>query len=267
MNMTVFRKNVSDRWKATMIYVGGLAAYLLMIAAVYPTFKKTLDAKSDLLKNYPKGIMQFFGVESLNASSYSNYLTVEVFGLIWVIIMAAFVIAWTRAMISGEIHDGTMELLLAQPVARWQVMTSETLALIGGIIIVVLSTVIASIVFGAAFGAKVIYSGLAAFIPLGICLALAIAGYSLLFSAVFDQPRRAAMAAAGLTLVFYLVHFAGIYSKVVEKIDWFGIFHYYNPMKVLDSGDVPVKSVLILLAFAVVGFGAAIWVFQKKDIH
>jgi ABC-type transport system involved in multi-copper enzyme maturation permease subunit len=74
------------------------------------------------------------------------------------------------------------------------------------------------------------------------------------------------MAAAGLTLVFYLVHVGGAYSKFFEKVDWFGIFHYYDPLKVLDSGNVPAKSVLLLLAFAAVGFGAALLVFQRRDI-
>ena len=267
MNIKVLRKNLSDRWAGTLVYVLGIFGYLLMISAVYPSFKKALAAKSELLKNYPKGLLQLFGVKSLNAASFSNYITVELVGFIWVIIMAAFVIAWTRAMISGEIRDGTMELLLAQPVERWEVLVSEGTGLLGGIIAVTLATVLGIIVWGSAFGGKMAYAGYAAFIPLGVCLALAIAVYSLLFSALLDDPRRAVMASAGLTLFFYVLHFVSQYSKVVAKIDWFGIFHYYNPLAVLDGGGgVPVKSILLLLAFAVVGFGLAGWVFQRKDI-
>jgi ABC-type transport system involved in multi-copper enzyme maturation permease subunit len=87
-----------------------------------------------------------------------------------------------------------------------------------------------------------------------------------LLSALLDDPRRAVMASAGLTLLFYLIHFGGTYSRVIDKIDWFGVFHYYNPLRVLDAGTVPVKSVLALLAFAAVGFGVSLWVFQRKDI-
>lgn len=266
MNVHVLRKNLSDRWAGTLVYALGIIGYVLMLTAVYPTFKKTLTTKSALLKNYPKGILQFFGVKSINAASFSNYITVELVGFIWIIIMAAFVIAWTRAMISGEIRDGTMELLLAQPVERWEVLVSEGTGLLGGILAVTLATVLGIVAFGSAFGGKVAYAGFAAFVPLGVCIALAIAGYSLLFSALLDDPRRAAMASAGLTLFFYVLHFVSQYSKVVAKIDWFGIFHYYNPLAVLDSGGVPVKSILLLLAFAVVGFGLAGWVFQHKDI-
>jgi ABC-2 type transport system permease protein len=266
VSRSMFNKIVSERWRGTLIYALGILGYLLMIVAVYPTFKKILTAKSELLKNYPKQLLQFFGVKSLDASSFNNYITIELLGLIWIVIMAAFVIAWTRAMISGEIHDGTMELLLAQPVARWQVLTSEGLGLLVGIVALSVVTVVGSMAFGAAFGAKISFTGFAVFLPLGICLSLAIGGYSLLLSALLDDPRRAVMASAGLTLLFYLIHFGGTYSKVIDKIDWFGIFHYYNPLSVLDRGVVPVKSVLLLLAFAAVGFGASLWVFQRKDV-
>jgi ABC-2 type transport system permease protein len=266
VNLNVLRKNLSDRWRASMIYAIGILGYLLMIIAVYPTFKKTLAAKSELLKNYPKQLLQLFGVKSIDAASFNNYMTIELLGLIWVVIMAAFVIAWTRAMIAGEISDGTMELLLAQPVARWRVIVSESTGLLAGVVGLCCVTVVGTMALGAAFGARVSYAGFGAFLPLGIALALAVAGYSLFFSALLDEPRRAVMASAGLTLFFYLLHFGGTYSKVIDKIDWFGIFHYYNPMKVLDSGKIPVKSVLILLVFAAVGFGAATWVFQNKDI-
>lgn len=266
MSRTVFNKIVSERWRGTLVYALGILGYLLMIVAVYPTFKKTMTAKSQLLKDYPKAVLQFFGVKSINAASFNNYITIELLGLIWIVIMAAFVIAWTRAMISGEIHDGTMELLLSQPVARWQVLTSEGTGLLVGIVSLAVVTAVGSMALGAAFGAKVSYSGFAVFLPLGIALGLAMAGYSLLLSALVNDPRRAVMASAGLTLLFYLIHFGGTYSKVIDKIDWFGIFHYYNPLATLDSGTVPVRSILLLLAFAVVGFGLSLWVFQRKDI-
>ena len=175
MNLHVLRKNLSDRWAGTLVYSLGILGYILMISAVYPRYKKTLAAKTELLKNYPKGLLKLFGVQSLNVSSFNNYITVELVGFIWIIIMAAFVIAWTRAMISGEIRDGTMELLLAQPVERWKVLLSEGGGLLAGIVALTVVTVLGSFAFGGAFAGELSYAGFAAFMPLGICLGLAIA--------------------------------------------------------------------------------------------
>ncbi len=268
MNGSVFMKTVSERWRATTVYVLGLLGYMLMLTAVYPTFRKMLAAKSELLESYPKGFLKLFGVKSLDASSFSNYITLELLGFIWVVIMAAFVIAFARQMVAGELHDGTLELLLSQPIKRWKVLTSEGLVLLGGIVVLVVTTIVGVFAFGSAFASSggIRYAGYAAFLPVGICLAAAIAGYSVLFSVLLNDPRRAVMASVGLTLFFYLIHFAASYSKIVEKIDWFCIFHYYEPMKVIDSGNMPWKSVLCLLAFAAVGFAASLYTFQRKDI-
>lgn len=268
MNLSVLKKTVFERWRPTVVYTVGLLAYMLMLTAVYPTFRKMLTAKSELLKDYPKGLLQFFGVERIDAASFSNYITLELLGFIWVVIMAAFVIAFARQMVAGEIDDGTLELLMAQPVARWKVLTTEGAGLLGGIVILVVTTVVGMIVYGSifAYNAGVNYAGYAAFLPVGICLAAAIGGYSVLFSVLLSDPKRAVMASVGLTLFFYLLHFSASYSSILAKVDWFGIFHYYNPMQVIESGNVPLKSVLLLLTFAAVGFGLAVWAFQRKDL-
>jgi beta-exotoxin I transport system permease protein len=265
MNLNLIRKTMSDRWRSTAIYAGAIAAYLLMTTSIFPTFQK-ISGIQDIIDKYPKNLLKLFGVESFDIASFNNYVVIEFLSLIWVVIAAAYIIAFARGMVSGELSDGTMELLLAQPIERWKVLTSEGLVLLGGIVSVVVVTVLSIFFWGAIFGLKITYSGYAAFIPLGVVFFLAIAGYSIFFSAVFSDPRHSAMAAAGLTLVFYLVHFGGAYSKFFDKVDWFGIFHYYDPLKVLNSGSVPVKSILLLLAFAAVGFAAALWVFQRRDI-
>jgi ABC-2 type transport system permease protein len=265
LNLNLIRKTISDRWRSTAIYAGAISAYLLMTASIFPSFQK-ISGIQDVIDKYPKDLLKLFGVESFDIASFNNYVVIEFLAVIWVVIAAAYIIAFARNMVSGELHEGTLELLLAQPIERWKVLTSEGLVLLGGIVSLVAATVLSVFVWGAIFGLEITYSGYAAFLPLGVAMFAAIAGYSILFSAVFSDPRHSAMAAAGLTLVFYLVHFGGAYSKFFEKVDWFGIFHYYDPLKVLNSGNVPVKSVLLLLAFAVVGFGAALWVFQRRDI-
>jgi beta-exotoxin I transport system permease protein len=265
VSWNLLRKTVLDRWRGTAVYAVAISAYVLLLAGVFPTFSR-ISGIQKIFDKYPKGLAQFFGVQRFDISSFNNYLTLEFLALIWVVIMAAFIIAFARNMVAGELSEGTLELLLAQPIERWKVLTSEGLVLLGGIVFLSATTIVSIFAFGAAFGVKLSYSGYAAFLPLAIALFAAISGYSIFFSAAMRDPRKVAMGAAGLTLVFYLVHFAGTYSKVFDKIDWFGIFHYYNPQQVLDSGNVPVKDILILLAFAVVGFAASLWVFQRRDI-
>lgn len=266
MNWNLVLKTVRDRWRSTAVYAAGLFGYVLLSVGLFPTVQKMSPNIKDLMSKMSKDVLRLFGSASVDLASFNNYMVLRLLGLMWVIIAAAFVIAFARQMVAGELAEGTLELLLAQPVERWKVLSSETAVLVAGSLGIVLATVLGVFISAPVFGIKAAYSGYLAFIPLGLAMMLAIAGYSILFSVVFNDPRRAAMAAAGLTLVFYLLHFAGSYWKVVGKVDWFGIFHYYDPLKVLDSGSVPVKSVLLLCVFAAAGFGAALWSFARKDI-
>ena len=263
MNWNLIRKTVSDRRRGTLIYAGSIALYVVLICSVFPSVK---NIKQEALQNYPKNLSRLFGVQSLDLKLFNNYIVVQFLALIWVAIVGAFVISYARNMISGELEEGTLELLLSQPIERWQVLTSEGMVLLAAIVGIVVSTVLAIFVFGTLFKVGLTYGGYAAFAVLGIALFIAIGGYSFFFSALFNEHRRAVMAAAGLTLAFYLLHFAATYSRVADKIDWFGIFHYYNPFPVINGGVFPFKDILVLLLFGVVGFALALWVFRAKDI-
>ena len=265
MNWNLVRKTLIDRWKFIAAYAAAMSAWVLMLAAIFPSFQN-IKGIEDVFQSYPESLTRLFGIEKIDISSFDNLMSMELYGLMIVIIVSTFIIAFARSMVAGEIQEGTIDLLLAQPIQRWKVLTSEGAVLFGGTVAITGATVLSVYAFGAAFGIEVSYSGHAAFMLLAIALFAAIAGYSVLLSAVMREPRRVAMAAAGLTLVFYLVHFAAGYNSVVEKVDWFSIFHYYDPMKVVLSGAVPARDIFILLAFAAVFFSAALALFQRRDI-
>ena len=265
MNWNMMRKTISDRWRGTAIYAGALAAYVLMLTAMFPSFQK-MTGIEEMFEGYPEGMTRFFGVESIDITSFSNFMTMELFGLMFVIIVGAFVFSFARNMVAGELRDGTLELLLAQPIQRWKMLTSKGGVLLAGIVGIVLVTVLSVFAFGAAFGIDVSYSGYLAYLLVAIALLVSIAGYSILFSTALHRPRWVVMASVGVTLGFYMMQFVATSSESLEKLGYFTIFHYYNPLKVLDSGSVPVGDVLILLAFGAACFGASLWFFQRKDI-
>ena len=265
MNWNLVRKTISDHWRGTAIYAGALAAYVLLLTAMFPSFQKMTGVK-EMLEQYPEGMARFFGVESIDITSFNNFMTMELLGFMFVIIAGAFVFSFARYMVAGEMSDGTLELLLAQPIQRWKMLTSKGAVLLAGIVGIVLATVLSVFAFGAVLGIDVSYSGYLAYLPVATALLVSIAGYSILFSTALHRPRWVVMASVGVTLGFYMMQFAATSSESLEKLGYFTIFHYYNPLKVLDSGSVPIVDVLVLLGVGAVCFAAAIYFFQRKDI-
>ena len=265
MNWNLIRKTISDRWRGTAIYAGALVAYVLMLTAMFPSFQNLTGVK-EVLEQYPEGMARFFGVESIDFSSFNNFMTMEFLGLMFVIIAGAFIFSFARYAVAGELRDGTLELLLAQPVERWRILTSKAAVLLAGIVGLVLITVLSVLGLGSAFGIDVSYSGYLAYIPVAMALLVSIAGYSILFSTSLNRPRWVVMASVGVTLGFYMMQFAATSSQSLEKLGYFTIFHYYNPLKVMDSGTVPLWDVLVLLGVGAACFAASLWFFQRKDI-
>jgi len=265
VNWNLVRKTISDRWKGALVYAGALVAYVLMLTAMFPSFQK-MTGFQEMMDKYPESMARFFGVESIDLASFNNFMTMEFLGLMFVIIVGAFVFSFACGMVAGELGDGTLELLLAQPIERWKMLTSKAAVLLAGIVGLVLITVLSVLALGSAFGIDVSYSGYLAYLPVAIALLVSIAGYSILFSTALHQPRWAVMASVGVTLGLYMMHFAATSSQSLEKLGYFTVFHYYNPLKVLDSGTVPLWDVLFLLAFGAACFAASLWFFQRKDI-
>ena len=256
-------KTLRERWRMAAIFVGVIVAYTLLVVAIYPSIGKV---KTDYAKNIPKAFAKFFGVSNFNLTTFNNYVTLQFLSLMWVILVAAFVISMARRMVAGELKEGTLEFLLSQPVQRWKLLSVQAALLLASIVGFVLVTVGSIVAFAAAFNVGSTYGGYVVFILPACALFIAIAGYSILFSAIFRDPGRAAMAAAGLTLVFYLMNFAASYWKSVEFMGWFSIFKYYQPLDAIAKSSAPVRDILVPIGFGLVCFTAALWVFQRRDV-
>ena len=67
-------------------------------------------------------------------------------------------------------------------------------------------------------------------------------------------------------MVFFLIDFISGLFEFLEPIGPASIFHYYDPVAIALSPGFPVLDVGLLLGLAAITFGAAVLVFQRRDI-
>lgn len=104
-----------------------------------------------------------------------------------------------------------------------------------------------------------------AFLP-ALLIALAVASYSLLFSCIFLEPRKALLAAGSLTGPFYILT---ILARAVEPLKWLcnlSIFHYYEPAVIASELNVNWLGIGICVGIITLCFTAAVFVSQRRDI-
>ena len=115
---SVFAKSLRDLRRSFTGWSLGLAGYVALIVAVYPTIRDNRDLNK-LVESYPEALKAFiaFGGQA-DFTSAAGYLGSELFAFM---IPALFLVASVgngAGAIAGEEERGTLDLLLSFPRSR-----------------------------------------------------------------------------------------------------------------------------------------------------
>jgi ABC-2 type transport system permease protein len=105
----------------------GLIAFTL---AFYPSIKGN-ESYDELLKDMPEALQSFVGTQSL--TSPEGYLESQFFIFMLPLLFLIFGVSRGSDSIAGEERRGTIDLLMANPIARGRVVLEKFLALVGAI--------------------------------------------------------------------------------------------------------------------------------------
>lgn len=235
----------------------------LYAAAMVASFLSFGDPEqmNRLLDAYPAGILEAFGITDM--STIEGYLSSQVFNLA-PLALAFFPVLACAGVIAGAEERGTMDVLLGNPIPRWQIVVGCFASVAVSLLLVALLT--GAVMYSAAelTGLDLsLRASLEAVLNLWpICMFFG--GLALLCSAVFHR-RVFAVAIPGLVLlVMYLLDSAGRVSPDLEDLRPLSVFYYYGSA-ITDGMDW--THFFGLTAVALIFGGLAVLAFQRRDIY
>lgn len=265
INVNLLRQSFNDRRISLPIYAVGVAAYSVMILAIWPSMSSNLATLEQLWENYPEAIRNMFG-GNISIATFDGFLTLEYFSLMWVIIVFAFSISVATSAIAAEVEKGTMELLLSQPISRLSVIITRMIFHLAGLLIIIAATM-APIVSGAPMiGAKIDYTGVLALSFSSLLFYLALGSIAFLISAILSDRGRAVFICVGILIASYAIDILAAFNDTINKINFLSLFNYYDPYRYLHDvsfawGDLAVLTLLVISC----SVAAAVW-FERRDI-
>ncbi|MDP3061656.1 MAG: ABC transporter permease subunit [Chloroflexota bacterium] len=134
MRDSLLGKALNDLRAQVLGWGVGLGLLLAMTVALYPSIS---NLYGDMMKQLPEAMLAFFG-SMADFSTAEGYLNTEFFSY-GMLALAVFSIMAGTAALAGEEGDGTLEVLLAQPVSRTRLLLVKVVALIAataGIIVI-----------------------------------------------------------------------------------------------------------------------------------
>lgn len=124
MNRTLIKKSIRESY---LLFLGcGSVLYLFCWVRVWITSRLEMGRFQNILENLPESWQRLAPVPISDLFSYEGRIAVTYEEPVVYLMMAVWCIARSSDAVSGPLGRGTMEMLLAQPVTRRQVILTHT---------------------------------------------------------------------------------------------------------------------------------------------
>jgi ABC-2 type transport system permease protein len=252
--MIIFTRFLADRRRATLWWLAGIVALIAFTAAFWPTVRGQVSF-DQVLDDMPEAMRTMFGIDTaVSISSAPGYLQGRVFATLLPVLLIINAIGLGAAALAGSEHDGTLELILANPLSRRRLFAERGLAALAMLTIPAIAAGISIAVLGAPMGLLdgVSLSGLAGATAAAFALALLFGALAFAIGAATGRRNLAVSIPAGLAVATYLLQgllsAANAPAVALDLTPW----HWYLEHNMLIEGVAPGALALPLL----IGAGA-----------
>ncbi|PKO21209.1 MAG: hypothetical protein CVU38_15985 [Chloroflexi bacterium HGW-Chloroflexi-1] len=264
MLRNIFLKTFHDQRRSLLWWALGILSYALTIAAFYPAIRN-MPAFNELLSAAPKELMAAFVGNFTDLTSPAGYLNSQIFFMIGPLLFVIYTIGQGSRAIAGEEENGTLDLLLANPMPRWRAVAEKFGAL-------VLGTLGLAVVLwvGLAAGAVVVKMDinpvrLAEATFSAALLGLAFGALALALGCAAGNRGLSIGVASGLALATYLLNALGASVEQADPYRKLSPFYYATAADPLTNG-LNWGHVAVLMGLIAVFFATALFLFQRRDL-
>jgi ABC-2 type transport system permease protein len=258
---------LKERRRALLWWSIGIALLMVLMGAVYPSVRDSGDVFEEYLDQLPEAMVEAFGLAGASITSPEGYLVSQLYSNMYVIVLLVLGLGWAAWAIAGSESDGTLELVLANPVRRAAVALGRVLAVAAAIMLVNLVGHVVLAAYAPSVGLDeglptwaFAYAALASFAFVAVHVAATFA-----VGAATGRKGWAIGVGAGLALVGFLVNAMAGVAEVFERFrDWSPWYWLLRENPVTTApGWVNVGLPLAVSVLLVV---AGTWVFHRRDL-
>ena len=263
--IAVIFQTIRKRYLGWLTYgIIGLGLLVLYVA-LYPSLQQQAASFNQLLKSFPQPILQALGA-NVSLSSVGGLLVSKQYGLIWPLMAAFLVVSFAGGTIAGEIDNGTLGVLLAQPLSRLKIYLAKYAAGIVGLAAFVGLSITTITPVAAVFNVSVSSGAVWKLSQLGLLFGWALLSAGLMLSSFFSDRGKVYATAGGILLIMYVMNIIADLKDSLRGLKYFSAFYYFNPGTAIIDNRVDTKALWVFIAVIVVTTVVGIYQFQRRDI-
>ncbi|MGF1473625.1 MAG: ABC transporter permease subunit [Rubrobacteraceae bacterium] len=255
------RHTLGLQTRGVLIWGLVVGLYGAAMTATFTTFAADAEQMDQILEIYPQSMLDAFGISSLG--TIEAFLDSQFFYLA-PLALAFFTILAAASAIAGAEERGSIDVLLGNPLPRWQLVVGNFLA-----------TALSFVAILAIAGALTWVTALLVDVDLTLAttteaflnlwpICMFFGGVALLGSTIFHRRVLAIAVPGFLLFVMFMMNVMGNVSEDLEYLQPYSVFYYYGQVATdgMDwanfAGITGVVLVLVVLA---------VLVFRRRDIY
>ncbi|MBN2853730.1 MAG: ABC transporter permease subunit [Clostridia bacterium] len=264
--MIIFKQEFKSNFKSCMIWSFSVSILILMFMSFYTSFSKNAEAFNMIMANYPKAMLEAFGMSGVNLSEVAGYFT---FTFLFVQICLAIQASnYGFAVLSLEERERTADFLMVKPVKRISIITSKLLAAVSILTITNIVVWISTFAFVELFRDGKTYD-INIFLKMLSCIIL----FQLFFLAVgmvisVSVKKIGSVLSYSMSLSFGLYIVSAFGSIIGEKkLAYITPFKYFEMNYLVINGHYDRFMIFLCAGIITVSLVASYILYIKRNIH
>lgn len=252
-----FRRNAIIGWAI------GLTFLPAMYIGIYPQVQADLAGLQNIVD------LQIYQAMGISFGSFEEWFASTVINIV-PILVAIYAVMDGTGTLAGEEEAGKLELVVALPIPRWQIVTvkaiAQGVALFLILLLVSFSTTIVFLAIESQVETTLVWTDVLWGLLYTWPIVMAVGMISLFLGAFANRRRTAALIATVIVIVSYFGSNLSAQVSTLESIQPLFLFHYLDATAGLFESGPRISDVLFLLGVALNGYIFALIFFQLRDI-
>ena len=263
--MNMFWHELQAYRKSTLIWTFSLAALVILLLSMFPTFANNAAEVRKLLAGYPEGLLKALDLSLDNISSLLGYYP---FVFVYVLLGGAIqAMNLGLSLLSKEARLKTADFLLTKPVTRRQVLTAKLTAAVISLVFtnvsyLAVSSLMASLVSPESYSIKI-------FLLISVTLffvQLIFMSLGILISALIPQLKSVISVSLGTVFAFFIISMLD--SSLGEAtVRYLSPFEYFDSTYIIQNATYETSYLLLTFAIVLVSITLSYVVYSRRDIR
>lgn len=261
-------RTIKDRKISILIFCLGGLGFAEMYIAMFPQIRDQAEKMSQLFEAYPEEFMKIFGLDknSLVFDTIEKFLAVELFSIVFPILLFALLIGWGGSAIAGEIDKGTMGFLLSKPLSRTKIFLAKYFAGVINLVILIAVVILGIIPLAKVHNVAYLGENYATVSILSFLLGLAVLSVSMFLSTLFNDKGKVYFVTAGIIVLMYVLDIISKLKENLADLKFGSFFYYFDYNNALLNNKLEIESVLVFMAVTIVFTSLGVWWFNRRDV-